>query len=489
MRQRHDIFLEPGAELKDRLFELGVEFPCGGESNCGACRVRVLSGDIAITDEMRATLTDEELRDGWRLACCASGTGLISIETAEWTPSILTDEARVEVEPREGLGVAIDLGTTTLVAQLVDLETGEIVGVETALNPQARYGADLMTRIQAAMREPDVLTALIRACLGQMVKSLASGRTLREVLLCGNTVMHHLFCGHDVSALSVAPFRTPTPEARVFKASELDWDVSVTGGVTFLPCLGGFVGSDLLTGMVACGLHGAGDVEALIDLGTNGEIVLRQADGSVLCASTAAGPAFEGGRISQGMRAGSGAIDSVHLDGNKFECHVLGGGAAVGLCGSGLVDAAAALLDGALVQVSGRLRDGAREAALTDTVKLTQQDIRELQLAKGAIAAGLTLLLEEAGASALRRIHLAGAFGNYIRVRSAKRIGLLPGDVHVEPAGNAALRGTRELLLAPSRRDALISRIVQAARHVELSATPDFEMTYAMAMRFDAPGQ
>jgi uncharacterized 2Fe-2S/4Fe-4S cluster protein (DUF4445 family) len=466
---------DPHRSLADRLFELGVEFPCGGETACGGCKIRVLSGHIPITATMRQALSEAELAEGWRLACCAEARETVVVEVDQWSLPVLTDEQATPLEPREGFGAAIDLGTTTLAAQLVDLATGEVLAVETALNPQARHGADVMSRIQYDLRHPGELTAMIRQTLGQMLARLAGGRTLEEVLIAGNTAMHHLFCGLSVKPLAAVPFLSPELGERCFGARELGWGAQVR----FLPCLGGFVGSDLLAGMVATHLHEQSATHALFDIGTNGEIVLGSRHG-IRCASTAAGPAFEGGRISVGMTARAGAIDAVRVRDGAYECHVIGGQAARGICGSGLVDAAACALELGQVLPSGRLTGGVKTLRLTENVSLTQSDIRELQLAKGAMAAGLKIL---AGAPP-RSIWLAGAFGSYIKEAAARAIGLLPQDAAIQPVGNSALRGARMLLLTPTHRDALLVRLCALTRHVELAADPAFQDTFADCMAF-----
>jgi uncharacterized 2Fe-2S/4Fe-4S cluster protein (DUF4445 family) len=216
---------------------------------------------------------------------------------------------------------------------------------------------------------------------------------------------------------------------------------------------------------------------ALFDIGTNGEVVVGSAQG-IECASTAAGPALEGGRIGAGMRAGRGAIDSVHLRDGGLDCHVIGGGEARGVCGSGLVDAVACGVELGLIGTNGRLANADKCLPLAGDVALTQSDIRELQLAKGAMAAGLRMLAR----GGVEKLHLAGAFGNYIRQDSARTIGLLPEDLRVDPVGNSALRGARMLLLSPSTRQARIRKIVTQSRHVDLAADRDFEYLYAEMM-------
>lgn len=478
---------EPGKILSDQLFALGIEFPCGGCSACGGCRVRLMSGTIPITEGMREALSEEELGEGWRLACQAETDGPVSLDIEQWSASILTDESRVAVEPSEGYGAVIDLGTTTLVVELVDLATGSVAGVLPGLNPQGRHGSDVMSRIEFDLREPGVLTSLIRRTLGAMLAELVRGRKPREVLICGNTVMHHLFCGESVEPLSHVPFRPSAPGERRFLAEELGWPEETHGAaVTFLPCAGGFVGSDLLAGLIACGMHQSETPMALMDLGTNGEIALGGRNG-ILCASTAAGPAFEGGRIRMGMRAGDGAIDRVEHDGSGLVCHVIGGSAPRGICGSGLVDAAAVSLETGAIGASGRLSNGAKSLSLAGPVSLSQADIRELQLAKGAVAAGMEVLRQEAGTEAphVSSLHLAGAFGNYVRTGSARRIGLLPRwEAPVNPIGNSAVRGSRTLLLSPSRRQSLLDDLLRITRHVELGANPEFQEAFVENMIF-----
>ena len=463
----------PGQRLADQLQQAGVEFPCGGEGVCGGCRVRVVEGDIPVTEAMRQQLSGQELRDGWRLACCAHASAPVTVEVEQWAVRVLADEAEVPVEPRPGWGAAVDVGTTTVAAQLVNLETGEVEGIETALNAQARFGADVMSRIQFELRRPGLLGPAIREQTAAMLARLAQGRPLREVVLAGNTAMHHLFCGLDVAPLAAVPFLSPDTGVQTMDAGAVPWRAPTV----FLPCLGGFVGSDLLAGLAATRLDKKRNTHVLFDIGTNGEIVCASRS-AIRCASTAAGPAFEGGRIRCGMRASDGAVDAVRIEDGRLVPHVIGGGPPRGICGSGLVDAAARALDLGLLLPNGRLARG--DIVLGEGVFLAQSDIRQLQLAKGAMAAGLKMMARGA-----RRLCLAGAFGNYLHLPGARRIGLLPEDVEVEPVGNAALRGTRLFLLCPSSREERIGAILSAAEHVELAADPRFEDVFAESMALE----
>ena len=457
-----------GAPLADVLFPFGVEFPCGGRGRCRRCKVRVLEG---------ADFAGEDARepDGTWLACRCRAAGDVTLELAQWDTAILADDSPFPFTPREGCGVAVDLGTTTLVAQLLDLATARVLGVRTALNPQVTRGADIMSRVEYAVHGgADELRGLIRAEIERLIRDLAPPEPPRRVAIVGNTVMHHLFCGIGLEPLAHVPFEP-----------SYDGLVEVDAATRFLPCLGGFVGSDILAGILATRMHERTELAVLMDLGTNGEIVVGNRE-RLLCCSTAAGPAFEGGRISMGMRAATGAIAEVAGEDGGWRCHVLGGGTPRGICGSGLVDAVAVALDLGRVLPNGRMAGGARELPIEPPVALTQQDIRELQLAKGAMAAGVDILLRRWGAAAeeVDRVYLAGAFGNYLNRTSARRIGLLPfREEQVQPAGNTALLGAK-LGLFEDGDFASVRRIVE---HVPLGADPDFQERYVEAIPFPPP--
>jgi len=478
--------------LRDLLFAQGVEFPCGGQGRCRGCRIHVLEGAAAVNAAQRERLSTEELSNGWRLACQCSLEDDLVIELRQWDAAILVDESPFAFEARPGLGVAVDLGTTTLVAQLVDLTSGRVLGVRTALNAQARFGADVMSRIRFALTEGgqqelcDIIRLEIGSLIEQLVIAAQAPAEVQDIVLVGNTVMHHLFCGLDVEPLSRYPFESEHLGLQTLTARELGWRVAGNPRVRFLPCLGGFVGSDILAGILATNLGERVDLNALVDLGTNGEIVIGHRQ-RLLCASTAAGPAFEGARISMGMRASTGAISEVNVEGDKLHCRVLGNVPPQGLCGSGLVDAVAAGLDLGRILPSGRFANGTGAWELSPPVTLTQGDIRELQLAKGAIAAGFRILLERLGASPrdVKKLFLAGAFGNYINRASAERIGLLgiPSD-KVEAAGNTALLGAKLALFRPDGEDGSYAHLQGKIEHVALNADASFEETFVEELGF-----
>ena len=394
---------------------------------------------------------------------------------------ILTDSSSISKGRKSGLGIAIDLGTTTIAAQLVDMGTGSVLAVETQLNPQSSFGSDVMSRISAALSGLD-LTSMIRQGLRQMIVKLAGGREeeIAEVVLVGNTVMHHLFGGLDVEPLAHALFQSPRLGAQWLAPDELEWPLPSTCRVRFERCLGGFVGSDILAGILAVGMPTLDKLMALIDLGTNGEIAIGNRRG-IVCASTAAGPAFEAGSIRMGMRAAAGAIAHVSLLNDEMHASVIGDGEARGICGSGLVDAVAVGLRQRRILPSGRIADGTKLFPVRPPVSLFQADIRELQLAKAAIASGFRLLLKHLGACAdgIHSIYLAGAFGNYVRAESAIDIGLIEADVdRIQAKGNTALRGAKMLLLADKEP------ILPSIEHVGLAAESGFQDAFMECIAF-----
>jgi len=469
--------VERGTPLRDVLYAYGVEFPCGGRGRCRRCRIRVVEGFLPATPDEEAVLSPEDLEQGWRLACRSRAQEAVALQVEQFCAPILIDHSAFEFEPRPGFGVAVDLGTTTLVAQLLDLRSGQVLAVQTALNPQTAYGSDIMHRTEYALQEPGraKLTGLARRSVSDLVRGLVASAgleatPLEAVTLVGNTVMHHLFCGLDVSPLARVPFQSSVAGLQELRAEELGWKLGGNPVVRFLPCLGGFVGSDVLAGVLATRMQASERLAILVDLGTNGEIVLGSAE-RMLCASAAAGPAFEAGGIQMGMQATSGAIDQVAVAEGGVRCRVLGEGEPRGICGSGLVDAVAAGLELGWIQPSGRLANGRRILELAGPVHLTQADIRQLQLAKGAIAAGIRILLGRLGARPedVERVRLAGAFGNYVSHTSARRIGLIDfPDDKVEAVGNTALLGAKLALFGRDREAHEFADVRRRIEHLSL---------------------
>jgi uncharacterized 2Fe-2S/4Fe-4S cluster protein (DUF4445 family) len=483
--------IERGTPLHDVLYKYGIEFPCGGRGKCGGCKVKLLAGELPAIPGKDYKLTDADIAGGWRLCCKHRATSDLTLEVKQWESVILVDNTPFAFTPRTGHGIAIDIGTTTLAAQLLDLRTGHVLCVRTAKNPQGKHGADIMSRISYAVQDrgQTQLTQLIRQQLLAMIEQLIhdgdrAGVPLTRIVLVGNTPMQHLFCGVDVEPLAHVPFEPRENRLWRYSAADLGWHLPDNPDVVMLPNLGSFVGSDILAGVLATRIHETDPLTVFVDLGTNGEMVVGNRH-RLLCASTAAGPAFEAARIAMGMQATTGAISEVSVEGGQIRCHVLGGGEARGICGSGLVDAAAAALDLGVVQPSGRFRDGMTELGLQDRVKLTQGDLRELQLAKGAVAAGIRILLKQLGHTAddVEQVYVAGAFGNYVRLSSARRIGLLQFPLpKIKAVGNTALLGAKLALFYDDAHLADLMALTHRIGHVALHADAEFQDIYVDEM-------
>ncbi len=447
--------------------------------------------------------------------------------------AVVVDEALVDVEPGDTTGrrhaIAYDLGTTTVVATLLDLETGTPVAVASVLNRQQPFGGDVITRISATMMDPAALgrlSALARETLAELAAEVcAEGEVdpsgVYEVAVAGNATMTALLLGVDPEPIGVAPFVQVTAAWPVLRASEIGLTLHPGARVVVFPSLGAYVGGDIVAGMLASGLDRDKRVRVFIDVGTNCEIALTDGERIVTTAAPA-GPAFEGGAIRCGMRASDGAVEVVRLDTEVEDpdaavvLGVIGDVEPRGLCGSGLVDAVAELVRVGLLDASGRfvteevaatiapgladrlttVRDGERVFVLhrsapdvpaAETVYLSQRDVRELQFAKAAISTGWTLLLEELGleASDIQQVLLAGSFGSYLSPASAVRIGLVPRlpVLRIVSAGNVAGEGAKMVLLS-ARERAGADALLEEVRYVELSDRPDFNDRFVDQLAF-----
>ncbi|MFH0911678.1 MAG: ASKHA domain-containing protein [Planctomycetota bacterium] len=425
---------------------------------------------------------------------------------------------------RMAVGLAVDVGTTTLAGVLVDLATGENLATAARTNPQALYGEDVLSRIEHASQGPEavvILQRLVAGAINEIAQECAKAVGLPadriyEVVAAGNTIMEHLLLGVSPEAVGTSPFVPAWTGAQSLRAVEAGIHLAPEAPLFVMPNVSGYVGGDVVAGLLAHAVREGNKPLLYIDIGTNGEIALWTG-GRLYACSTAAGPAFEGARISCGMRAASGAIAHVGLEDGDLRIETLGREAPRGLCGTGLLDAIRVLCELGVVDATGRLLDAAecptslppavrrrlvrkgpepalrlspRGPAGTVEVALTQRDVRELQLAKGAIAAGVHVLLAEAGLSEgdLSKILLAGAFGSFLRPESARRVGLIPRGVplgRVESVGNGALAGARAALLSRRRRgDA--EPLARSIRYLELSGRPDFQELFVEALAFPA---
>jgi len=446
-------------------------------------------------------------------------------ETESHLDVTLVDNRVIRVEPHESAGkccgVAFDIGTTTIVGTLIDLSTGTDMAVASAMNPQTSYGDDVLSRIKKCRDDAEGLELLHGAVLetvnkivGELVEEgEITSDDICEAVVAGNTTMQQIFAGINPSALGELPFVPAFTDSLTLRATNIDLAINPAASVHVFPQIGGFVGGDTVAGIVATRLDRSEKPALLIDVGTNGELVLAH-EGKLTATSVAAGPAFEGARIVNGMRASSGAIEKVVTDGD-IRVNVIGNAKAAGICGTGLVDAAAAMLRLGVLDPTGRIlpedewpsnvpdpiraralsqdRENhfilvhAEESASGEPLCLYQKDIRELQLANGAIRAGTNILLKNAGleAESLGSVLLAGAFGNFIRRRNALRMGMLPQIAHslIRFVGNTASFGAKKVLLSVAEKE-YAERITRETTHIDLSRSPDFQMEFAEAMLF-----
>ena len=445
----------------------------------------------------------------WHVTAVVVGHELVSVEGGDTSDRLF--------------GLAFDIGTTTVVGMLIDLNSGAPVAVRSALNGQAVQGADVISRISYTMLHEDGLSELngviLRTLNGLIAQLLDEGEVapheVYEVVTAGNATMQHLFLGVDPEPIGLEPFIPAVEDMVQSSAQEIGLDILPQAQVHCLPYLGAYVGADLVAGLLATGLAQNEGIRLLVDVGTNGEIILGSASRTVATAAPA-GPAFEGAQIQDGMRASTGAIEAVTINPEGIELQVIGDVPPIGLCGSGLLDAVAQLLLTGLMLPSGRFvkaeeaakiaspelarrivadEEGRRsfvlawseESGSDKSIVLTQRDVRELQFAKGSIAGGIDVVMQELGVEAddLVEIFLAGSFGSYINPQSARIIGLVP-PVPVErikAVGNAAGEGAKIALLSFRERQVARS-LPQIVEYHELSGRGDFNDSFLAVLQF-----
>ena len=484
--------------------------PCGGYGTCGKCRVRFLSAppEPAPADVHR--LLPRELKKGVRLACRhrLDADTEISIDAASLQGAlhILTHGIQIDVAadpavdtkalPGPVYGAAVDLGTTTLVASLIDLQSGERLELTTAPNPQTDHGGDIISRATAAVGNPGTAKELrerVVNAIGSMLKEL-TGRTahIYHVVLAGNAVMSHLFLGEKLDGLVRAPYEAAFTGMRTLNARESGLPLAPGGKCTVLPAVGSFIGGDVSADILAGSILYPGPEKILfMDLGTNCEIVLRTPE-FVKAVSAPAGPVMEGAGIRFGMSAGPGAVTDLIYDKEKgFSASTVEGAKIRGICGSGLIHIIHLLRSMGVLLPDGRFShasefaDPRRGFRVGSGVYVTPQDIRAFQMAKSAIASSWKMLFELNGVQAeeLDRIAVAGAFGHYIRPKAGMDLGLFPvlEEQKFIYLGNGSLSGC-ETVLRNKKYARRIRNIASAAEHVELAGRPDFQEMYALNM-------
>ena len=459
------------------LFDLIAQFPdapdrnCGGSGTCGKCSVYA-SGKMSVQPDT----------NGRVLACQTNVEGNAEV----WLPkrSILTQiETRTfssEVQTffgMDGFGIAVDLGTTTIVLQLLDLKNGNILSTVSCENPQRLIAADVIGRIDGALKgKLPLLHSLVTSCIDELEQKafLQAGIPPKADMrvIAGNTTMLYLLTRRNPESLSAAPFHA-------------DCLFGFSQGRNYLPsCAGAFVGADITCAVLASRMCEKSETSMLIDIGTNGEIALWH-KGKITCCATAAGPAFEGAGLTCGTGSVPGAIASAKAENGCLSITTIENIAPQGICGSGLIDLIASLLELEQLDETGCLDD---DVILSSSVKLTQHDVRQVQLAKGAIAAGIELLLGQAsiGYDDVTTLYIAGGFGSHLNLHNAARIGLLPPKLSEKAVvlGNASLAGARMLFSSENRKKAL--QITENAECINLAADPLFSNTFVECMMFDA---
>ncbi len=480
--------------------EINLSAPCGGRGTCGKCRVGV-SGAVMPPDETeRKFLSETELSAGIRLSCrCITAGGEVKVAADENdTGSAIQTEGTmssfVHAPLCAGYGIAVDIGTTTAAVYLCDMKSGRIVKTGAFQNPQRSYGADVITRIGRIIEDKGNLAVLQKLIVGAINKTVAgfgvSAQSINAAVITGNTTMLHIFAGYDPSGIANAPFTPATLFGFKVAAASQGLAINPEADVYLMPCFSAYVGGDIATGMIAADVDRSEGLNLYIDIGTNGEMGLGGRGGICLCA-TAAGPAFEGAQIECGMGGVEGAVDTVRYENGEVKFGTIGDAAPAGICGSGLIDGVAVMIECGALDETGRIdKKYENNRFMIDPendIYISGKDIREVQLAKSAVCAGIMTLLDDAGASAddIRRVIVAGGFGAHINPHSAAKIGLIPAEFEekIEIVGNTAGTGAVLYLLSADARER-INSVPSVSRYLELSGNEFFMDEYVERMMF-----
>ncbi len=484
---------------------------CGGAGVCGACKIKILQGSVSdVTQTEKQFLSDRELKAGFRLACKARALSNLIIENSfsENKIKILDDVLPFEVkaDSKNGLYVAVDLGTTSVVATVFDVADEKLIGRVSFANPQASFGSDVMSRIASIVNDVASLRKMQRLLCDSLCESITkilcendkTSEDITRIVVSGNTVMQHIFVGESPCSMGSAPYTPSFLYHSPLHAGEIG--LLFPNALLYLvPNISAFVGGDITSGLAALDFDykDKNETALFVDLGTNNEMALL-AGGQIFATSTAAGPAFEGAGILQGVRAVEGAICSVSFENNRLVSHTIDDKKAIGLCGSGMIDCLAVFLENNIMQPNGSLNedspfvcrneDGILQVTLAEEEKvcITQKDIRTLQLVIASIRAGIKILLKRAKRSeeSLNKIYLAGAFGNFINIKNARKIGLLPScNSEVVSAKNTSLLGAIKALF----EDDFLTRATDLSQRVttlNLANEEDFKTSFINSLDF-----
>lgn len=476
------------------LFEIlhgeDIHAACGGKGTCGKCKIRVCGNVSPITDAEYRFLTDAELKNNIRLACMTYTTGEYTVELInDTTMQIQTTgfTGNHIISPLDGeYGIAVDIGTTTVAVYLCDLKAGEVIQTTAFKNPQAAYGADVITRIGYITENDalDILRDTIVNGLNDAIQSFNVERDkLNAVVITGNTTMEHIFAGLNPKGIANAPFTPESLFGDTLSAAKSKLTISDNAVVYMMPCFSAYVGGDIATGLAAADVDISDETTLYIDIGTNGEIALGNKAGIDVC-SAAAGPAFEGAKIEKGMPGVSGAISKVWVESGELRYSVIGNVTPIGICGSGLIDAIAAMLELEIIDETGYL-DEPFYIDKENDIYISGADIRELQLAKAAISAGI-LTLEEITNRNIDKVIIAGGFGSFMNPENACKIGLIPAKFRdiITSVGNTAGAGAALYLLSSDVRER-INVITHNASYTELSGNMIFMDKFIEQMYFE----
>ncbi|XCP86692.1 ASKHA domain-containing protein [Roseburia hominis] len=524
---KRKISCEKGSNLLQVLLTAGVfvNNPCGGKGICGKCKVRVLAGDISpVTETERKHLTPDEQKEGIRLSCLAKVMGRVEIELLEkerkhkvLTKGYVPDFDR-ELR-QEGYGIAVDIGTTTVVTSLVDLTNGEEIADASMINAQKHYGLDVLTRITYEYENPgdgaeklkEAIVNSLNSMIDEVCREAGIGSSqIREIDVAANCTMMHMLLGVDARSIGRAPYQPEFLEAQYLKAAEIGLAAGEGADLYCLPHVSAYIGADITAGAYVCNLQNEKGNVLFIDIGTNGEIVLA-AGMRLLCCSCAAGPALEGMNISCGMRAAEGAIEDITIGENGVEYTVIGQketkAEAAGLCGSGILSAVKELLRTGLVKKTGvfikkerlaeedyrypliRVNGTKRELVISEVPEIivSQDDVRQVQLAKGAILSGITALLQKAGIKVedLDKVMIAGQFGAHLPAESLIRTGILP---QIAPdklvyVGNSSKTGAYMTLMSRKVKEQM-EELAASMEYMELAETPGYDRVFSDCMIF-----
>lgn len=506
---------EEGKSLLQVLVENGIYISaaCGGAGKCGKCKVRFMENPTAITADDRVCLSEEELEAGWRLSCLSHPETdcMVEVESDDESDfEIVSDyqdqKKHVDDVTEDAYDIAIDIGTTTIAINLIGKVSKEVCRTHTTINRQRAYGADVISRIQASvdgkgaeLRE-SIQRDLLEGITEVVKEEGVEPSKVERIAIAGNTTMGHLLMGYSCETLGVFPF-TPVnigtihvPFAELFEGVAEAGTGFENAKIVLLPGISTFVGADISAGMVSCDMDRSEGPCLLVDLGTNGEMAIGRA-GHYMVTSTAAGPAFEGGNISCGMGAVKGAICGVTIKNGEATCETIGDKPPVGLCGTGVLETMYELLQDELVDETGVLdenyfEDGFELAKTPEgeSISFTQKDVREIQLAKSAVRAGLETLLLRYGVTydEIEKVYLAGGFGYRIDLEKSIGIGLLPEELadKIEAVGNSSLGGAGKYLMeedVPARME----KMLEECEEVALSTDKDFIQFYTEYMFFE----